>query len=57
MMFVCVHMTDYESVKWRISTMNIHEYQGKAVLKQYGVVVPKGKLPFPLMKLLKQPKS
>ncbi|OMF36820.1 succinate--CoA ligase subunit beta [Paenibacillus sp. FSL H8-0548] len=26
--------------------MNIHEYQGKAVLKQYGVVVPEGKVAF-----------
>ncbi|EGL17122.1 MULTISPECIES: ADP-forming succinate--CoA ligase subunit beta [Paenibacillus] len=26
--------------------MNIHEYQGKEVLKQYGVVVPQGKVAF-----------
>lgn len=26
--------------------MNIHEYQGKAVLKQYGVAVPEGKVAF-----------
>ncbi|MFB9329684.1 ADP-forming succinate--CoA ligase subunit beta [Paenibacillus aurantiacus] len=26
--------------------MNIHEYQGKEVLKQYGVVVPEGKVAF-----------
>jgi succinyl-CoA synthetase beta subunit len=26
--------------------MNIHEYQGKAVLKQYGVAVPRGKVAF-----------
>jgi len=26
--------------------MNIHEYQGKEVLKQYGVVVPKGQVAF-----------
>ncbi|CAJ1315587.1 ADP-forming succinate--CoA ligase subunit beta [Paenibacillus sp. PK4536] len=26
--------------------MNIHEYQGKQVLKQYGVVVPEGKVAF-----------
>ncbi|MBW7456582.1 ADP-forming succinate--CoA ligase subunit beta [Paenibacillus sepulcri] len=26
--------------------MNIHEYQGKALLKQYGVVVPEGKVAF-----------
>jgi len=26
--------------------MNIHEYQGKAVLKQYGVIVPEGKVAF-----------
>jgi succinyl-CoA synthetase beta subunit len=26
--------------------MNIHEYQGKEVLKQYGVTVPKGKVAF-----------
>ncbi|PZE22467.1 ADP-forming succinate--CoA ligase subunit beta [Paenibacillus xerothermodurans] len=26
--------------------MNIHEYQGKAVLKQYGVAVPNGKVAF-----------
>ncbi|RXZ76971.1 ADP-forming succinate--CoA ligase subunit beta [Paenibacillaceae bacterium] len=26
--------------------MNIHEYQGKGVLKQYGVVVPEGKVAF-----------
>ena len=26
--------------------MNIHEYQGKEVLKQYGVIVPKGKVAF-----------
>jgi succinyl-CoA synthetase beta subunit len=26
--------------------MNIHEYQGKEVLKQYGVVVPRGKVAF-----------
>ncbi|RUS46386.1 ADP-forming succinate--CoA ligase subunit beta [Cohnella sp. AR92] len=26
--------------------MNIHEYQGKAVLKQYGVTVPNGKVAF-----------
>lgn len=26
--------------------MNIHEYQGKAVLKQYGVIVPDGKVAF-----------
>ncbi|ERI09194.1 succinate-CoA ligase, beta subunit [Aneurinibacillus aneurinilyticus ATCC 12856] len=28
---------------WR---MNIHEYQGKEILKQYGVVVPNGKVAF-----------
>ncbi|EJW15615.1 succinyl-CoA ligase subunit beta [Paenibacillus alvei DSM 29] len=27
-------------------TMNIHEYQGKSVLKQYGVAVPEGKVAF-----------
>ncbi|WP_025027671.1 ADP-forming succinate--CoA ligase subunit beta [Caldalkalibacillus mannanilyticus] len=26
--------------------MNIHEYQGKGILKQYGVVVPEGKVAF-----------
>ncbi|KJB84475.1 hypothetical protein AZ66_31235, partial [Paenibacillus sp. E194] len=26
--------------------MNIHEYQGKSVLKQYGVAVPEGKVAF-----------
>ena len=26
--------------------MNIHEYQGKEVLKQYGVAVPKGQVAF-----------
>jgi succinyl-CoA synthetase beta subunit len=26
--------------------MNIHEYQGKEVLKQYGVIVPRGKVAF-----------
>ena len=26
--------------------MNIHEYQGKQVLKQYGVAVPNGKVAF-----------
>ena len=27
-------------------TMNIHEYQGKAVLRSYGVSVPNGKVAF-----------
>ena len=26
--------------------MNIHEYQGKEVLRQYGVAVPNGKVAF-----------
>ena len=26
--------------------MNIHEYQAKSVLKQYGVAVPQGKVAF-----------
>lgn len=26
--------------------MNIHEYQGKEVLKQYGVTVPNGKVAY-----------
>jgi len=30
----------------RIEAMNIHEYQGKEVLKQYGVKVPEGKVAF-----------
>ena len=26
--------------------MNVHEYQGKEILKQYGVVVPRGHVAF-----------
>ena len=26
--------------------MNIHEYQGKEILRKYGVAVPKGKVAF-----------
>lgn len=26
--------------------MNIHEYQGKEILRQYGVAVPKGRVAF-----------
>lgn len=33
--------------------MNIHEYQGKAVLKQYGVVVPEGKVAFTVEEAVK----
>ena len=37
--------------------MNIHEYQGKAVLKQYGVVVPEGKVAFTVDEAVEAAKS
>lgn len=37
--------------------MNIHEYQGKAVLKQYGVVVPEGKVAFSVDEAVEAAKS
>ncbi|KEQ27564.1 ADP-forming succinate--CoA ligase subunit beta [Paenibacillus tyrfis] len=37
--------------------MNIHEYQGKAVLKQYGVAVPEGKVAFTVDEAVEAAKS
>jgi succinyl-CoA synthetase beta subunit len=37
--------------------MNIHEYQGKQVLKQYGVVVPEGKVAFTVDEAVEAAKS
>ncbi|WP_438446819.1 ADP-forming succinate--CoA ligase subunit beta [Gorillibacterium sp. sgz5001074] len=37
--------------------MNIHEYQGKAVLKQYGVSVPEGKVAFTVDEAVEAAKS
>ncbi|MCZ8520069.1 MULTISPECIES: ADP-forming succinate--CoA ligase subunit beta [Paenibacillus] len=37
--------------------MNIHEYQGKAVLKQYGVAVPEGKVAFSVDEAVEAAKS
>lgn len=37
--------------------MNIHEYQGKAVLKQYGVRVPEGKVAFSVDEAVEAAKS
>ncbi|WP_054028999.1 ADP-forming succinate--CoA ligase subunit beta [Bacillus sp. FJAT-28004] len=37
--------------------MNIHEYQGKAVLKQYGVVVPEGRVAFTVDEAVEAAKS
>ncbi|MBP1156022.1 MULTISPECIES: ADP-forming succinate--CoA ligase subunit beta [unclassified Paenibacillus] len=37
--------------------MNIHEYQGKAVLKQYGVIVPEGKVAFTVDEAVEAAKS
>lgn len=33
-------------MRWEASFMNIHEYQGKEILRQYGVAVPKGHVAF-----------
>jgi succinyl-CoA synthetase beta subunit len=37
--------------------MNIHEYQGKEILKQYGVVVPNGKVAFTVDEAVEAAKS
>ena len=34
--------------------MNIHEHQGKQILKKYGAVVPKGVFAFTVDELLKK---
>jgi succinyl-CoA synthetase beta subunit len=37
--------------------MNIHEYQGKGILKQYGVIVPEGKVAFTVDEAVEAAKS
>ena len=37
--------------------MNIHEYQGKEVLKKYGVAVPEGKVAFTADEAVKAAKA
>ena len=37
--------------------MNIHEHQGKQILKKYGVVVPKGVFAFTVDELIEKVKS
>jgi succinyl-CoA synthetase beta subunit len=37
--------------------MNIHEYQGKGILKQYGVIVPEGKVAFTVDEAVEVAKS
>ena len=37
--------------------MNIHEYQGKEILRQYGVTVPEGRVAFTVDEAVKLPRN